>query len=112
MRQATGYDSRQLGAVLTYCKQHPGEPLPRVPQQPWPLDMTTDAWRRWFDGCLMTKINRTLPASRGRKDCSTWYWEQWRASRALNTPRLRIHWLPNDVKERFAQRLHDAREDT
>lgn len=44
---------------------------------------------------------------RGRKDCSDWFYLMFRTSRDLNHPRLVIHWLPLELRERFAHRLAD-----
>ena len=57
---------------------------------------------------LADRINRRDPAhGRGRKWDPDWQTETWRASRALNTPRLVIHWLPPWLKARYAHRLFD-----
>lgn len=55
------------------------------------------------------RINRHLPGyGKGRKWADIWQTEAMRAARALNTPRLIIHWLPSDLKERFANRLSEV----
>ena len=55
------------------------------------------------------RINRLLPwFNKGRK----WEWnyqtETRRAARALNTPRLIIHWLPSWLRPRFEHRIREA----
>lgn len=53
------------------------------------------------------RINRHLPwFERGRKWEWVWQADTARAARALNTPRLVIHWLPAWLKTRFAHRLY------
>lgn len=57
---------------------------------------------------LHERINRHIPEfGKGRKWSTDWYWQMWRTSRELNTPRLAIHWLPFELRERFAHRLSD-----
>lgn len=64
-----------------------------------------DALREMRAG-LDDRINRHIPAyGRGRKWDPNWQTETARAARALNTPRLAIHWLPPHLRERFASRL-------
>ena len=56
------------------------------------------------------RINRHLPWSQdGRKWAPIWQRDMARAARDLNYPRLRIHWLPPELRERFGHRLarHD-----
>lgn len=52
------------------------------------------------------RINRRLSWSQeGRKWAPIWQRDMQRAARDLNHPRLRIHWLPADLRERFGHRL-------
>lgn len=52
------------------------------------------------------RINRRLPWSQeGRKWAPIWQRDMARAARELNHPRLCIHWLPPDLRERFGHRL-------
>lgn len=79
----------------------------------WFADSAANTLRRFREG-MHDRINRRVDGfghvlrpetKRGRKDCSDWYWLMWRTSRQLNTPRLVIHWLPPELRERFAHRL-------
>ncbi len=55
---------------------------------------------------LAARINAKAPGyGQGRKWSEEWQVETLRAARALNTPRLAIHWLPQHLKARFAERL-------
>jgi len=101
----TQYTVPQLRQALAFAKEHPAGTIKVVDTGGWPRTYAGNEYRAWFRDCLMHKINRTLPASRGRKDNRTWFMEQWRASRDLNTPRLIIDWLPADLARRFATRL-------
>lgn len=61
---------------------------------------------------LHDRINRHLRHfGKGRKWASDWQNEMWRASRDLNQPRLRIYWLPSDLRGRFGHRLATRGED-
>lgn len=61
--------------------------------------------REFRDG-LDARINRHIPEyGRGRKWNAGWQIETLRAARALNHPRLAIHWLPAWLKPRFGYRL-------
>lgn len=52
------------------------------------------------------RINRHIPGfGQGRKWSYEWQVETLRAARALNTPRLAIHWLPSWLKPRFSHRI-------
>lgn len=52
------------------------------------------------------RINRRLAWSQdGRKWAPIWQRDMQRAARDLNHPRLCIHWLPVDLRERFGHRL-------
>ena len=105
-----GYTVAQLREALAFAKAHPDGTL-RIAWAPWPGTFTGTEWLRWFQHCLDRKINRAQPASRGRKDTQDWFMQQWRCSRELNTPRLVVHWLPPDLKARFAHRLRESRDD-
>lgn len=55
---------------------------------------------------LHDRINRRLAWSQdGRKWAPIWQRDMARAARDLNHPRLRIHWLPPELRERFGHRL-------
>lgn len=55
---------------------------------------------------LHDRINRHLPHYyKGRKWDPDWQSATIHAARELNTPRLRIYWLPPHLKQRFAHRL-------
>jgi hypothetical protein len=59
---------------------------------------------------LHDRINRHLPHYyKGRKWDPDWQRVTSYHARQLNTPRLRIYWLPPHLKQRFANRLarHD-----
>ena len=57
------------------------------------------------------RINRHLAWSQEtRKWSPLWQADMARAARDLNWPRLRIHWLPPELRERFGHRLA-SRED-
>lgn len=103
----------QLKATLAFAKAHQadGSMIHVTDTGGWPRTYTGAAYRRWFRECLMRKIDREAPASRGRKDCRNWFMEQWRASRELNQPRLVIHWLPPNLAARFPHRLRRNMED-
>lgn len=59
-----------------------------------------------FSKALQARINsRGKVIFRGRKYDSDWFWNMWRASKSLNTPRLVIDWLPPDLVKRFGYRL-------
>lgn len=61
--------------------------------------------REFRDG-LHDRINRHIPDyGKGRKWDRDWFWMMWRAARDLNTPRLAIHWLPPELRERFEHRM-------
>jgi len=52
------------------------------------------------------RINRRLSWSQDtRKWSPIWQADMARAARDLNHPRLRIHWLPSDLRARFGHRL-------
>ena len=52
------------------------------------------------------RINRHISDyGHGRKWDDNWQRDMSRAGRDLNTPRLIISWLPEDIRERFAHRL-------
>ena len=52
------------------------------------------------------RINRHIAGyDRGRKWAIEWQVETIRTARALNTPRLAIHWLPTEWRGRFSHRL-------
>lgn len=72
--------------------------------------MTAEEILREMRRGIHTRINRQDAAyGRGRKWCEAWQTETQRAARAINTPRLRIHWLPVEWRARFGHRLasHD-----
>lgn len=102
----TRYTVAQLRTALTFAKEHHQDATIKVVDTGgWPRTYTGTEYRHWFQDCLMAKINRELPASRGRKDTRDWFMAQWRASRDLNNPRLIIDWLPQNLAVRFAHRL-------
>lgn len=68
---------------------------------------------RHFRKGLHDRINRRVEGfghtlrpkvSRGRKDCSDWFWLMKRTSRELNS-NTAIHWLPLELRAQFANRL-------
>lgn len=60
-------------------------------------------------GGMHDRINKHDPAyGKGRKWDAGWQIEMRRAARDLNHPRLAIHWLPTDLRGRFADRLREA----
>lgn len=68
-----------------------------------------DVLRQFREG-LADRINRHIPGhGQGRKWDADYQRHMLQAAYALNTPRLAIHWLPNDLRTRFAHRLrrHD-----
>lgn len=55
---------------------------------------------------VQDRINRHLPwFRRGRKWDEDWQRAMIQSAHALNTPRLRLHWLPPELKARFPHRL-------
>lgn len=55
---------------------------------------------------LDDRINRHTPGyGKGRKWDADWQNTMARAARDLNTPRLRIHWLPLDLRAKFGHLL-------
>ncbi|MCP4878276.1 MAG: hypothetical protein GY896_22720 [Gammaproteobacteria bacterium] len=62
-----------------------------------------------FRAGLHDRINRHIPGyGVGRKWDSDWQRCIANVARQLNTPRLIIHWLPKELKERFAHRLWEG----
>ena len=52
------------------------------------------------------QINQHIPGyGRGRKWRSGWFWQAWRLSRDVNTPRLIVRWAPLEFRARLAHRL-------
>jgi len=97
------YSIRQLREVRDFFKEHP-EGLVKLGRV-WPSDtLTSGEWHCWFMRCLHKRINRHQ-GSRGRKDTREWFIEMRRVQHQLNTPRLIIHWLPVDLRDRFSHRL-------
>jgi hypothetical protein len=97
------YTVKMLLEVKEWFKTHPGGIV--KPHGTWPpVELDEEGWHRWFRECLARKINRN-EKPRGRKDCPEWRREIERAARDLNRPRLIIHWLPSELRERFAHRL-------
>jgi len=98
------YTIRQLVQVRDWYRAHPNGRV--TIREIWPPETFTAAeWHAWFRRCLDRKINAALPAHEGRKHDPQWQTEMSRAARALNTPRLAIHWLPPDLRSRFTHRL-------
>ena len=93
---------RNLLAIRTFFREHPDGSVP----MDWCTSYTKDEWNRFFLGCLNRKINRN-EKPRGRKDSPDWEREMRRAADQINRPRLVIHWLPPDLRNRFAHRLPD-----
>lgn len=64
-----------------------------------------------FRQAFQTRINRHMPHyGQGRKWDPDWQAETLRAARELNTPRLRIYWLPKHLRDRFENRIVRTRE--
>jgi hypothetical protein len=62
--------------------------------------------RREFLFGVNDRINRHVPGyGIGRKWNNQWFLQMYRAAAELNRPRLRIYWLPADLKTRFAHRI-------
>ena len=60
---------------------------------------------QFYEG-LTDRINRRIANyGKGRKWSNEWQIETQRAARALNTPRLVIHWLPKWLLGRFGHRI-------
>lgn len=98
------YTIAQLQRVMAWAKTHPTATC-HIPTAPIGQQEYTGAeWRAWFGHCLMRKINRVLPPATGRKHDPDWLGVMWHASRQLNS-RTVIHWLPRELRERFAHRL-------
>lgn len=96
------YTAKTIVACHGFCKTHPagGVPIDRM------TVLTAEEWLRWFRERLDVKISSSMPHfEQGRKWNLDYQWEIRRAARELNTPRLAIHWLPKDLKTRFAHRL-------
>jgi hypothetical protein len=94
---------RNLFAIKRYFTEHPDGKVP----MDWCTSYDREEWSRFFVECLNRKINRN-ETPRGRKDCPEWFNDMRRASRDLNRPRLAIHWLPMELRNRFAHRISDA----
>lgn len=105
-----GYTVRQLIETHRAAKAWPQDaPFIRVD---WCTVLTAREWLAWFRERLLMKIQYNgegTTRSGWRKMQREWQVEMDRAARALNTPRLVIHWLPPDLKTRFAHRLYDSR---
>lgn len=100
------YTARSIVACHGWCRTHPagGVPIDRM------TVLTAEEWLRWFRERLDAKISSHIVGFEvGRKWNLDYQAEIRRAARELNTPRLAIHWLPKDLKQRFAHRLrgHD-----
>lgn len=91
--------------TLRWLKQDPSR-LVRVKGQFPEQEYTLAEFKAWFMDCLADKINRNQP-NRGRKDCSNWFWNAWRTSQAVNTPRLIVHHqsVPLEFRGRLVHRL-------
>lgn len=99
------YSLRLLLQTAQWARQHPDGLI--EPYGLWPpQELTGRQWRAWFVGCLMQKITGAPRVPR-RKDTPEWWQETVRTARALNTPRLAIHWLPPEWRARFAHRLSE-----
>ena len=98
------YTARQLLDAAMWAKTHPEQRVTIHIQDWFSTELTGAQWRQWFRNCLDRKINRATGHA-GRKWETDWQTEMHRASRQLNTPRLALHWLPHELKERFAHRL-------
>jgi hypothetical protein len=102
MGESFRYNAAQLLAVKKFFDLNPDGTI-KVPVWTKPV-YTRDEWKAWFRKCLHTKINRES-SIRGRKDSMDWFCQMRRSQWEINQPRLVIHWLPKDLKSRFAHRL-------
>jgi hypothetical protein len=86
-----------------------------LPPQTW-IGKGVDGWGQTAREALADlragledRINRhDHRYGKGRKWGGDYQRETIQAAAALNTPRLRIHWLPQDLKRRFADRLSNS----
>jgi len=70
----------------------------------WPT--TRETILAQFSAGVHDRINRHLPGyGVGRKWKPQWQSEMRRTARQVNTPRLRISWLPKELRGRFADRM-------
>lgn len=61
---------------------------------------------RQFRAGMHDRINRHVDGyGVGRKWDDDWFRGMGHAARQLNTPRLRLHWLPRELHARFGERL-------
>jgi hypothetical protein len=61
---------------------------------------------RQFRAGMHARINRHDPEfGIGRKWSTDWQSEAWRTARVVNTPRLRVGWIPVEFRGRLADRL-------
>ena len=91
---------RNLLLVKRFFEENPTGKIP----MDWCTSYDREEWSRFFMGCLNRKINRN-EKPRGRKDCREWFTDMCRAADQLNRPRLVIHWLPMELRARFAHRI-------
>jgi hypothetical protein len=98
------YSINTLRLAYAWARGNPDQRLTLRRPGEFDQDLTGAEWRTWFRACLDAKINRAL-SRRGRKEQPEWQAEMRRAARALNTPRLAIHWLPRELRARFAGRI-------
>ncbi len=109
------YSIKQLIKVKKWFDTNP-DGMIDIPGM-WPeLRLSKSDWHDWFIKCLNEKINSN---DYPRRD--TWrkmdydYWCEMRRAqtelnyRGKNGSKLVIHWLPKDLKTRFADRLYDER---
>lgn len=94
------YTAKTLIETYRWAKAHPAGiiPIDRCER------LTGDEWIAWFRKRLDEKTNRGLVGT-GRKWDGIWYLEMERAARAVNTPRLRVTWVPLELRERLAHRI-------
>lgn len=109
-RYVTTGDGRRIGlgsyvrAWRTVMAAPPDAPFDRSLCERYP-DNAASILQQFRDG-MHDRINRHTPGyGRGRKWSDDYQRAMAYSARLLNTPRLRLHWLPADLRIRFAARL-------
>lgn len=94
------YTAKTLIETYRWAKEHPAGiiPIDRMTR------LTGAEWLAWFRKKLDEKACRGLVMT-GRKWEADWYWTMVRTAREVNTPRLRVYWVPAEIRERLAHRL-------
>lgn len=94
------YTAKTLIKTYHWAKAHPAGiiAIDRMER------LTGTEWLAWFRKCLDKKINREIKTE-GRKWEADWYWAMMRTARDVNTPILRVYWVPAELRGRLAHRI-------